>query len=291
MAWEYEGLFEQIYNEQINDLLGEYWRALPSGIRVGQMGYRTKTTKAGPRLEAEVYPIFGREDRGRLREAKKNLTPIKQQKLNAERRNRHFVLVAEGNFTEADYHLTLTYQDAPDYERVKKDVRNFLAKVKRLRVKYGLPELKYLGTIEGGGEDGKTRIHVHLLISGGIDRAELEALWAKGYANADRLQMNAEGLEAVARYIVKQQKEGGESRCRKWLASRNLKQPKSRTNDTKLSNRKVKQIARGFENEAKEILEKAYPGYTFVKCGVYWSDVVDGVYIRCVMRKWEGKGK
>lgn len=289
MAWEYDGLFDQVYNEQGADLLGEYWRNLPSSIRVGQMGYRTKTTKAGPRLEAEVYPLFGREQRKRLREAKKNLTPMKQQKLNTERRDRHFVLLAEGNFSETDYHLTLTYQDAPGYDRVKKDVRNFLAKVKRLRVKRGLPELKYLGTIEGGEEDGKTRIHVHLLISGGIERAELEALWGKGYANADRLQMNADGLEAVARYIMKQQKEGRAGRCRKPLQSRNLKQPRSRTNDTKLSNRKVKQIARGFENEAKEIMEKAYPGYSFVKCGVYWSDVVDGVYIRCVMRKWEGR--
>ena len=290
MAWEYEGLFEQVYNEQADDLLGEYWRALPSSIRVGQMGYRTKTTKAGPRLEAEVYPIFGREERGRLREAKKNMTPIKQQKLNAERRNRHFVLLAEGNFTEADYHLTLTYQAAPDYERAKKDVRNFLAKVKRLRVKRGLAELKYLGAIEGD-EEGKTRLHVHLLISGGIDRAELETLWGKGYANADKLQMGAEGLEAVARYIVKQQKGESGARCRKPFASRNLKQPKSRTNDTKMSNRKVKTLAKDFENEAKGVMEKAYPGYVFVKGSVYWSDVVDGVYIRCVMRKWEDAKK
>ena len=48
---------------------------------------------------------------------------------------------------------------------------------------------------------------------------------------------------------------------------------------------KVKRIAHDFRNEAKEIMEKAYPGYTFTKCSVYYSDVVDGVYIRCVMRR------
>lgn len=292
MGFDYEGLFEQIYSEQAGDLLSEYWRALPSGIQVGRMGYRTKTTKAGPRLEAEVYPLFGREARGKLREAKRNMTPVKQQRLNAERSERHFILLADGNFTENDIHLTLTWKDAPTEERARKDIRNFLTKVKRLRLKYGLGALKYLGMIEGNEGEGKTRLHVHLLMNGGIDRETLEKLWGKGYANADRLAPDENGLEAVARYIVKQRRGGSENGGRKkWLASRNLKQPKTRTSDTRMSNAKVKRIAKGFEGEAKEIMEKVYPGYAFVKCNVYFSDVVDGVYVRCVMRKREGGKK
>ena len=63
MAWEYEGLFDSIMESgnKGEDLLSDFWKNEPSAIRVGSMGYRTRTIKAGPRLEAEVYPIFGRE--------------------------------------------------------------------------------------------------------------------------------------------------------------------------------------------------------------------------------------
>ena len=42
------------------------------------MGYRTRTIKAGDRLEAEIYPIFGREKAAKLRAARRNLTPERQ---------------------------------------------------------------------------------------------------------------------------------------------------------------------------------------------------------------------
>lgn len=282
MSWEFEGLFDAIVDNEADDLLSTFWRSQPSAIKVGQMGYRTHTTKSGPRLEAEIYPVFGREQELKARKAKQNISPEKQQRLNLERSKRHFVQLVDGNFTERDIHLTLTYAQAPEYNRAVKDVGNFLRKLRRLRKKRGLPELKYAGTVEGNDDGTRERIHVHLLMNDGISREELEKIWAKGYANADRLQMNESGLEAVARYIVKQQKNR-----RKWMASRNLVQPKERTSDTRVSKRRIKLIAQDFRNEAKEVMEKVYPGYSFVRCAVYYSDVLDGVYIRCVMRKWE----
>lgn len=282
MSWEFEGLFDALVDDEADDLLSTFWRSQPSAVKVGRMGYRTRTTKAGPRLEAEIYPIFGREQEKKVRAAKQNISPEKQQRLNLERSKRHFVQLVDGNFTEKDIHLTLTYAQAPEYNRAVKDVGNFLRRLRRLRKKRGLPELKYAGTIEGNDDGTRERIHVHLLMNDGISREELEKIWAKGYANADRLQMNESGLEAVARYIVKQQKNR-----RKWMASKNLVQPKERTSDTRVSNRRVKLIAQDFRNEAKGVMEKVYPGYSFVRCTVFYSDVLDGVYIRCVMRKWE----
>ena len=52
----------------------------------------------------------------------------------------------------------------------------------------------------------------------------------------------------------------------------------------------MKLIAKDFRAEAREIMERTYPGYRFIGCAVYYSDVVDGVYIRCVMRKMDGGG-
>lgn len=282
MSWEYAGLFDAEIRPGQDDLLTDYWRSEPAELQVGRMGYRTRTTKAGPRLEVEIYPVFGKQQEATARAAKKNISPEKQQRLNMERAKQHLIRIADANFTKDDIHLTLTYRDAPDYGRCRKDVRNFLDRVKRIREKRALSELKYIYTIEGNESENRERIHVHLLMSGGISREELESIWAKGYANADRLKPDENGLEAISRYIVKQQKNK-----RKWCQSRNLKQPKVRISNTKCSNGRVKRLAGDFQGEAKSIMEKLYPGYSFVKSNLYLSDVIDGVYIRCTMRRIE----
>ena len=290
MSWEYEALFDVPMTASQTDLtnwMDEDERKRLTNIRVGAMGYRTRTTVAGPRLEAEVYPIFGRSTEAMLRRAKKtNVTPEKVQRLNRERAVRHLIQLADANFGEQDIHLTLTYRNAPTYERAKKDMRNFCLRLKRAREKAGLPELKYIYTIEGDDDGKKERIHIHMLTNGDMDRAEVERIWEKGWANADRLQPDENGLEAIARYLVKQQKNR-----KKWCASRNLKQPKSRTSDSRCSRGQVKRIAFDMRNEAKAQMEKIYPGYQFVSCQVRYSDIVDGAYIRCVMRRMPGRGK
>lgn len=291
MSWEYEDLFD-IRAERSGSLLdGEwtdgYWRDLPTEIRVGRMGYRTRTVKAGPRLEVEIFPIFGRENAGKARAAKQNLTPERVQRNNEERSKRKLIQLIDANFDERDIHLTLTYLGTPPkYETAQVDVKNFLRAVKRKREKRGMEPLKYIYTIEGNDDGTRERIHVHMVMNGGIDREELEQIWGKGYANADHLQPNENGLEALARYITKQQKNR-----RKWARSRNLKKPKQRTSDTKVSNARVKRLAVDFPNSAKEIMEKLYPEYIHVKTIMRYSDVVDGAYIRCVMRRKPGRGK
>lgn len=290
MSWEYEALFDVPVTASQTDLtnwMDEDERKRLTNIRVGAMGYRTRTTVAGPRLEAEVYPIFGRSTEAMLRRAKKtNVTPEKVQRLNRERAVRHLIQLADANFGEQDIHLTLTYRNAPTYERARKDMRNFCLRLKRAREKAGLPELKYIYTIEGDDDGKKERIHIHMLTNGDMDRAEVERIWEKGWANADRLQPDENGLEAIARYLVKQQKNR-----KKWCASRNLKQPKSRTSDSRCSRGQVKRIAFDMRNEAKAQMEKIYPGYQFVSCQVRYSDIVDGAYIRCIMRRMPGRGK
>ena len=284
--WEYEALFDVQPGEPGDLMSGAWdragiWRDIPTEIRVGRMGYRTRTIKAGPRLEVEIYPIFGRESTGRLRAARQNVTTEAMRKLNEERSRRRVVQLADANFTDQDIHLTLTYRQAPQYEQAKKDVKNFLRTLKRKREQRGMEPLKYIYSIEGDDDGQRERIHVHMLISGGIARAELEAIWAKGYANADRLQPNEFGLEAVARYITKQQRNR-----RKWCCSRNMKDTiKQRPSDTKVSNARVRRLAMDLPNTAKGIMEKLYPGYIHVQTVLRYSDAVDGAYIRCLMRK------
>ena len=289
MSWEYEGLFDVIPSNS-EDLLGAYWKTEATATRIGSMGYRTRTIKAGTRLEAEVYPIFGRSMEQTARREKLNITRERQQQLNTKRAKRRLVLLMETNFSyDEDVHVTLTYAGAaPTEERCRKDIRNFLNRVKRRREKRGLAELKYIYAI---GHDKDQRIHVHCVMNGGIGRDELEKMWGKGYANTIRLQAQGGGLQGMANYLYRQNEKardnGERAGCHMWSGSRNLKQPKEHTSDTKLSNRKVKRAALNFGVAGKEIMERTYPEYRIENWQVLFSDVVDGVYIRCVMRTEE----
>ena len=130
MGWKYEGLFETELQPEADDL-SRFWRPQPSMIPVGKMGYRRRVTLAGDRMECEIYPVFGRDDEQKARAAKKNITPEKQKRLNDERARRRLIQLADANFTEKDIHLTLTFRHETTLPACRKDVRNFLLRVKR----------------------------------------------------------------------------------------------------------------------------------------------------------------
>ena len=285
MGWEFEDLFN---NRVTGDggFLDE-----PCFIPVGRMGYRRRTTISGPRLDAEVFPVFGRNMVGGLRRKKKNMTRDAQQRANDARSRRRLIQLVEANFTEDDVAIGLSYDgEAPDPERIDKDIRNFFARVRRIRKKLGLSRLKYIYAIGGdempaAGYSGK-RPHVHVIMNGGIDRDALEAIWGKGTANTHRLQPRDAGLGGIAVYLTKQTQDRPEKKgVRKWVPSKNLTQPVPGSRDAKMPNSRVRRIAYDFKNIAKEVMEKLYPRYVFQECEVRYSDVIDGVYIRCVMRK------
>lgn len=290
MGWKYDGLFEREYDPSVQPDLSSYWRKNISEFPVGRMGYRRSITLAGPRMELDVYPVFGREDEGRARAAKKNITPEKQKRLNRQRAERYITQLADANFTEKDVELTLTYKrhHQPDQDRCQKDVRNFLDRLKRYRKKHGLGEPKYIYVIEGGREKkngfGVTNFHCHMLMDGAVGRETLEEIWEMGYANTKQLQPDEDrGLEELAKYMIKESKQTG----RRFCHSRNLEKPKMRKTDVRTSRKMVKLIAHDIRNEAREEMEKRYPSYKFVECKVYYSDQIDGVYIRIIMRRRE----
>jgi len=285
MGWEYEDLFN-------NRITGDgSFLEEPSFIQVGKMGYRRRTTVSGPRIDAEVFPVFGRSQRGELRRARHQITREAQKRANDERSRLHLIQLVEANFTEKDVSITLSYEgEPPAPDRVDKDIRNFIGRVKRARARAGLGELKYIYAIGGdempaAGYSGK-RPHVHMILNGGIDRDALERIWGKGRANADRLQPRSDGLGGIAVYFTRQKQDRPEKQgVRKWRGSRNLKQPVRRSRDARMPNNRVRRIAYDFRNEAKQVMEKLYPGYIFQDCTVRYSDIVDGVYIRCVLRR------
>lgn len=250
------------------------------------IGYRTKTIKSGSIVECEIYPIW---KTGQIRKAKEATTREAQKNLNEKNAKKHLIRKINANFTEKDLCITLTYKGSvPDEKEAQKDIQNYIRRVKAYRKKNGMDEMKYIYVIEyenGEGEKKKKRIHHHIIMSG-MDREEAERIWQKGYANTRRLQPDEYGLEALARYIVKDPQ--GKKR---WSASRNLKEPKITVSDTKFSKRKAERLAKDFEAEGRKIFEKLFPACQFNDCTISRSDFVAGAYIYARMKEDPEKAK
>ncbi len=160
-----------------------------------------------------LAPMLGNHD---ARESKLKKTAIAIAKNN----DRHTVVKVENkikaNFSPRDWYLTLSYADERlphDEERAKKNIRNFLNKVKRRYIKAG-KELKYLVTTEQGERSG--RWHHHLIIPAGITYDDIERLWqdgsvfprrlwAHGNMNDDKDRLN---VHRLAEYFVGTNKKG-----------------------------------------------------------------------------------
>lgn len=251
------------------------------------MPYREKKIYSGPILEVEIFPITKNEKK-KPRAKKEKISAPKQKNLNDKNAKKHLIRLINTNFTNKDIVVHLTYTDLtlPQSEaEARRDVTNYLRRIKHFLKKNSLPALKYIAVIEFVEPDEskkRIRLHHHIVMSG-IDRDIAEQLWGKGWANADRLQSNEFGYEALARYIAKDPKGS-----KRWTQSKNIKQPTVRVNDSKYSRKKTEQIASAPDD--KQFFERLYPGYIFTKCQVEVNDISAGNYIYIKMRKADMKG-
>lgn len=223
-------------------------------------------------LEVDIYSISENqlEKRKGKRSKKEKVSIPAQKNLNDKNARRTFNQLAETNFGENDYSVTLTYtkEFLPDtLEEAEKEATNYIRRVKRRRKKEGLEDLKYMiVTSSRDGKDGKpVRIHHHILMNGGLDRDIVEDLWSRsrgknkgkrlGYANCDRIKPDDNtGIAGLANYLA-----GNPTQKRRWSSSQNLERPTQRTNDHRYSRRKV--IKLSLFPEDLIYWERLYPGY------------------------------
>lgn len=281
--------YEYIYDEKV---LGEEEREERiEGLRGKKYKEKVKTIMSGPILECEIYPVYERRI-DTPRADKKNATETAMKNYNDKMAMKQMVRIINTNFSKDDLYITLTYPDKvlPTEAQARKDMSNYIRRLKTARKKLNLPELKYLYVIEFVSEEEavyskKIRIHHHLIINK-MDRDLAEEIWKtakpKARAESRRLQPDDFGLEGVARYLGKWKK--GKKR---WYASRNLKKPKVNTSVTKLSKRKVEKIARE-PDRWQGLFESMYKNkYTLLDVEVFYSEIVAGYYIRARMRQKE----
>lgn len=227
-----------------------------------QCRYRETMIDCGDWAWIEVHPTWrpAGKRRGKFRE-----TSETQKRLNDRRMALRLVTTIHANFGRGDYALHLTYADdeLPEYEFVfERDVRNFAARLRRLYKREGVG-LKYILV---RGWSGRGRPHLHVILSGGVDRDKIEDLWGHGYANCDRLEFSATGVTDLSCYIFGQRSAGhtdaehvrrrGE---RRWSGSRNLKKPVERVNVSRYSRAAMEEIADA--GSAQEIFARRYPGF------------------------------
>ena len=280
---------------------------LEGGWARGCLRQRVKTITAGPMVDVECYPVWDTRTALAARaEAKREAHRKAQIRLDAKNAQKKLDRLINANFGAGDLFLTCLYDDKaqpPDAETAMKDARNFLRRVKTLRRRRGLPELKYIYVTEETHSAARgTRYHHHAILSGdGVTRDEIEALWDrhKGkrdrYANSRRAKPNEKHLTGLAHYLTMDkaarspeadgknpQRRAGK---RRWNSSLNLRQPVETVADKKISVRKAGQIAEATRENAREVFARLYPGCDLVEIEVKRSRWVAGVYVYAQLRK------
>lgn len=247
--------------------------------------YRVKTIKSGDMLEVESYPIWS-IPMGRRK--KKGSSSKAQQRLNDRNTIKHVTRLVHTNFTPDDMWATWTYKDGKlpaDPEQAKKDMQNFIRRLKRWLKKqpqYKDYELKYIYVTEfDDGSGKKTRVHHHM-ITNFPDRDIAEDLWnGGGRVQTRRLQPDDFGLEGLVRYVLKDKKKNPTKR---YTISRNMKKPKVTIADSKMTRRRAEKIATE-EVSAQGLFEKMYKGYKFNDIEVKFSEFVSGAYLYVRMKR------
>lgn len=255
--------------------------------------YDVKTIKSGEILECEIYPIWDAPagEREKLRKASRPA----QERLNDRNAQKHLVRMVNTNFTKQDIWITLTYADdkiPTSREQAKKDMQNYIRRLKRYIKKHGLHELKYVYVTEHDGDKTK-RVHHHMIMNF-RDRDVAEELWYGGARKkSERLEPNEFGLEGLTRYIMKERKkkkdkQQEQAKSKTYTVSRNLDQPTVTVSKSKITRRRAEKIATE-ENLAPELFEKLYKNYAYNDMKVKYSPYVSGAYIYVRMRLIEPK--
>lgn len=229
-------------------------------------------------MDGDIYPVF--QPAGKRR---KRCNPTKeiQKKLNQKNAEKKLTRLAHLNFTDKDLALHLTYRDdamPASIEESERYLDNFIKRLRRLYKKLGLV-LRYIRATERGAKNG--RIHHHLMVTGGVDRDELEELWGNGYANSKRLQFDDRGITDLAHYMVKDR-----VTYKRWSGSRNLIKPEPEVKDNQFNMGDIEDIIDLIET--KNIwgyFEALYPGYELVDASYIKNDVNLKYYIHFEMRR------
>lgn len=239
------------------------------------MFIRERRIQTGAYMEIDIFTrtaeaeLSVKKGRGR----KKEVSRPAQQNLNDKNSRRHLLWLFQGNFEQGDTYLTLTYK--PKYrplsiDQSKKDMENYLEKLRYQAKKTGNEPLKYIYITEFSEDEatGKIKnIHHHMVIKKGLSLSVFDAAWSRGRGKKQEsmgivelsiIKAGDDGIAALANYFTK--KARWKKGQRRWSASRNLNRPYVTKNDHKYSKRRVEQLANATDG-GEEYFRKIYKDY------------------------------
>lgn len=167
---------------------------------------------------------------GKPRQPKRKRTPEDIERQNRTNRAKKIQRIILANFKEGDWHLILKYKpgERPEtYERAKKNLKNFLDKIRRVYKKKGY-QLKFIAVTERG-KKGQA-LHHHIIIEDihtpDFNTVDLIKKMWPGFKTFIDLYEDGD-YENLAEYIVKiETKEEEEKGKATYSRSRNLIIPK-----------------------------------------------------------------
>lgn len=252
--------------------------------------YETKTITSGVIREVEIYPTFNKDEIPS--EWKVKYDREAQTRFNDKRARKYFIRKINTNFGRGDYFVTLTYEKGKEpktYEEAKKNIKTY---IRRLNRKYEreqrslgiskskIKRIKYVYVIEHSVETNKIRCHYHLIMNSVLPMEVVESQWTFGRRNnIRRLDPDEKWLTGLAEYLSKDPK--GKKR---WVSSRNLKNPRLTVSASKFSKKKINNMTR-YNHLIEEEMLKTNPGYIFIGSEVRINTYNGKPYIYALMRK------
>lgn len=258
------------------------------------IGIKRKTIISGNVIEVEIFPVW--DTKNVVRSGSGSPTKLEQKIVNARNAIKKIVRLINANFTEDDMWITVGYRDGvqpESFERCKKDIKNYIERLRTVCRNKGWEDLKYIYTIE---KHKSRKYHAHIIMNF-PDRDIAEKKWGHGkYPQARRLQPDDFGLEGMARYVAKNinsridSKEADEDGIKRnsYGTSLNLKKPVIHESYTAIKKRKVEKIAKD-ESLREEYFNthRDYKKYKYLTSQVTYSPYTDGCYIYAKFKRKE----
>ena len=244
-------------------------------VRAVRCRYRERIYDQGEYREVKIYPVFSDAPRG-SRRRKFRPTGEAQRRLNEYNSSRRLARLIEANFTARDVWITLTFRpDAlpGDDRELLRIFRNFARRLKRAYAKRGT-ELKYVAAAE---RSDTGRYHLHLIANGLLTPDEIRDLWGLGRVRCEALEFGDAGLQGLAEYMTKYRQI-----TRRYLCSRNLKQPEATTRETRYSQREIRELREAADDPAA--WAALYPGYRLIRGCPFYNDVTGRWYFTAFLR-------
>lgn len=250
--------------------------------------YREVKTECGQYLDVDIYPVMQTARIHSKRGKRYKPTPETMARYNQRNRETKLERLVLANFADGTglfFNPTYDTEHYPaDDEQAKRDIRNFLRRLKDWRKKHDLPELKYIVKTERGKRSG--RLHHHLILNCADMRMfELEQIWGKGFTFTSVIYCDSEGCPGLARYFCKNKKaklseemdDLGEDVGNAWSRSRNLIEPKVTKRDGRISRQQAIEICK-LADSAKDMIERLYPGYELGALRSLYNEINGGYY-------------